>query len=328
MLLAGPAIADTDGNTQEGDCVIASKLHILGSWTGNELGTPLRCTDAEALTIYHQLCGGGDNGCVITDVLDQMKAGAFVVGGQPHKIDGYCAVNLADQNEVKVCTEVFGGGISLGLNLPGSWANSVQGNGFIWDNATDGSVGGHDVPIIDYNAQGVQIATWGYWGTITWAALANAAICEEAWQMLGPDWYNHANLAPNGISADTLRADLALLTGGQTPPLPGPAPVPPGPTPIPTPSGNVLQLATDLSAGTYPVGVSGISPDRILQVISELQALLPTEHARRTIVLPPWLLTFLELACAEGVTIPGPVGVIVQLLCGLLPKSKKKCGCK
>jgi hypothetical protein len=219
------SIAQTMGNTQEGDCVIASKGHILGVWTGNEIGAPLMLSDVEALDIYHALCGGGDQGCVITDVLDAMKAGRFLVRGTAHKIDGYAAVNLAYQNEVKVCTEVFGGGISLGLNLPGSWANAVSGNGFVWDNATDSSVGGHDVPVLDYNSQGVQIATWGYWGTITWEALANAAICEEAWQALGADWYSKANLAPNGISADTLRADLALLTGGQTPPLPGPAPV-------------------------------------------------------------------------------------------------------
>lgn len=242
------AIAQTDGNTQEGDCVIASKLHQIGVWTGNESGTPVLSSDAEALSIYHNVCGAGDQGCVITDVLDVFKSAGLPAGGVNHKIDGYAALDNANQNLVQVCVEVFGPCASLGLNLPGVWANAVQANGFVWDETTDSSVGGHDVPIIDYNAQGVQIATWGMWGTITWKALADKNIVEEAWCELSPDWYAKGNVAPNGFNAPTLAADLALLAGGNVPPLPGPNPPQP-----PIPSGSVLTLGQDFPAGTYPI---------------------------------------------------------------------------
>ena len=96
------------------------------------------------------------------------------------------------------------------------------------------------MPIVDVNEQGVVILTWAMWGTITWRAMAahfrGQPIVEEAYVSLGPDWYGKDSLAPNGINATTLAADLALVVNGQIPPVAPPAPTPtPIPTPTPTP---------------------------------------------------------------------------------------------
>lgn len=244
------SIKQTYGNTQAGDCVIASMLHIIGGWTGNESGSAALSSDTEALSTYHAMCGAGDNGCVITDVLDQVKSGGMLVGGTPHKIDGYAALDNANQNEVMVCIEVFGPAAKLGINLPQAWMDAATASGFTWDDTTSQSIGGHDVPIIDYTPQGVVIATWGMWGTITWKALANKSIVEEAWITLGPDWYAKDNLAPNGIAATTLLNDLALVNGGSVPPLPAPTPPVPPPNPPPTPTPTPIPVTKPLFTGT------------------------------------------------------------------------------
>src|ERR1700736_354865 len=80
-------------NDQFGDCVIAGKFHAVGVWTGNESGSVVQGTDQEVLSSYHGICGPGDNGCNITDVLDYFKANGLPFNGTKHKIDGYVAID-------------------------------------------------------------------------------------------------------------------------------------------------------------------------------------------------------------------------------------------
>lgn len=212
---AAAAIEQTYGNTQEGDCVIASKLHQIGVWTANESGTPALSSDSEALQQYAKICGAGDNGCVITDVLDYMSSTGLTCSGIEHKIDSYVALDWTDKQLVEVAIEVFGGGSCVGINLPQDWTCTDC----VWDTTTSQVVGGHDVPLLDYDAQFVYVATWGGIARMTWAAFTSKTWIEEAYTELSPDWYTAENLAPNGINADTLRSDLALIQGGQIPPL-------------------------------------------------------------------------------------------------------------
>lgn len=225
-------------NDQEGDCVIAGKYHALGVWTGNESGSSVVATDAEVQASYHTICGPGDNGCVITDVLDYYKSKGLTASGKGYKIDGYVSIDFKNQQEVMVALEVFGA-LVIGINLPNDW--TAAGPGVVWDVTRSQIVGGHDVTAIGYTQQGVQISTWGKVGTIiTWAAMAAGTWVEELYAVLSPDWYSQADLAPNGIDAATLAADLAKLGGGVIPdpgPGPGPSPVPPAPVPpAPVPS--------------------------------------------------------------------------------------------
>jgi hypothetical protein len=203
----------------------------VGIWTGNETGTPALAVDSEVLNSYHKICGPGDNGCNISAVLDYFKSNGLTVAGQTHKIDGYCAVDGTSKLELQTALALFGS-LTLGLNLPGSWANNAK-PGFVWDVTSDRSVGGHDICACGYNEQGVQVCTWGMVGTVTWGAMADKNIVEEIYTQLSPDWYAKAALSPLGIDAATLAADLAKLGGGTVPPLPDPTPpVPPTP---PTP---------------------------------------------------------------------------------------------
>src|SRR6185312_3355886 len=74
--------------------------------------------------------------------------------------------------------------------------------------------------------------------TITWRAFQSRQWLEECYAILAPDWYGNDQLAPCGVDAATLQADLAKLGGGVIPDI-GPAPTPPTPPrpPVPPPPG-------------------------------------------------------------------------------------------
>lgn len=212
---AGAAIAQTYGNTQQGDCVIASKLHQVGVWTANETGTPALSSDSEALQQYHAICGAWDQGCVITDVLDHFKSQGLTLGGKVHKIDNYVAIDWTNKQLVQVAIDLFGSGC-VGINLPNAWTCT----NCVWDVTNTRNVGGHDVPFVDYDAQYVYILTWGGTVQVTWQAFTSRNWIEEAYIELSPDWYSNADLAPNGINVTALQAAFAAIQNGQIPPIP------------------------------------------------------------------------------------------------------------
>ncbi len=253
---ARPALNQMYGNDQYGDCVIAGKMHSVGVWTGNEIGNSAVGTTAEAITSYHAICGPGDNGCVITDVLDAMKSKGLTVGSKKHLIDGYVSFDWTSQLQTQTAIYLFGGG-SIGIDLPQAWLNAPDGG--TWDITTTSIVGGHDVALLGYNAQGVQIATWGGVRTITWQAFMSKQWIEEAYCILSPDWYSKGNVNPMGVDVATLKADLALIGAGQIPPIPGPGPTP-TPTPIPTPTptpvpSTMVQIDPVNKVVTSPAGL-------------------------------------------------------------------------
>jgi hypothetical protein len=307
-------------NDTYGDCVIASKGHQVGIWSGNETGTAVQATDAEILQNYTSICGPGDQGCVITDVLDAMKAGKFIMNGQPALIDNYVAVDWTQQNLVAVALDVFGA-VTLGVNLTDDCTTS--GPGVVW-NFSGSIVGGHDIPIYAYDSKGVYISTWGTIGTlIPWSVLTknagNGPGVEEAEVALSPNWYSQGNLAPNGINAATLAADLALVGGGAIPPVGPtptpvpPAPVPPSPTP-PSPGDQVIGYSADLNTKIIEV----TPPDSTWTVVNGIQPAPPS---------PQSLVSQVQSAIVAA----GKVGdsnilqeiiALLQLLLGLLPSKR------
>ncbi len=237
---AGSSLGRMYLNDQYGDCVIAGKYHTVGVWSGNDSASTIVGTDAEVYQSYQAICGPGDNGCVITSVLDAMRSSGLPFGGVRHTIDGYVAVDWTNKDMVKAALFIFGN-LTLGINLPQAWTSSS-----IWDVTTSGIVGGHDVAAVGYRADGVIISSWGKLYVITWAAFTSRKWLEECYVLLGPDWYGNDKVAPSGIDVVTLKADLAKIAAGAIPgvdPGPGPSPIP-SPTPLPTAFGVSVGLTT------------------------------------------------------------------------------------
>lgn len=238
-------------NDRFGDCVIAGKYHAVGAWTGNDSdsGGVAVGSDQEVYQTYQNWCGPGDNGCVITNVLDRMQAQGIPMNGVRHTIDGYVAVDWTDKLEVQVALVLFGA-LTIGVNLPSAWESSA-----VWDVTGSPIVGGHDVTCVGYDEQGVQVSSWGRVYTITWAAFLQRRWVEECYALLGPDWYGKDGKAPGGLDVATLKADLAQLGGGTIPPLPDPGPVGPPPPPAPqtiTLTGQTAPQTITFQTGVYP----------------------------------------------------------------------------
>jgi hypothetical protein len=220
-------------NDQYGDCVIAGKYHTVGLWSGNDRGEAVLGTDQEVYQSYQQVCGPGDNGCNIVEVLNFMRDRGLPFGGVAHRIDGYAAVDWRRKDLVQAAIYLFGS-LTLGVNLPEAWTQAA-----VWDVTSSRVVGGHDICTCGYTPQGVQVCSWGRVYTITWPAFTSTRWLEECYVLLGPDWTGDDRLAPSGVNVDALVADLQKISGGQIPDIdPGPVPPappepPPGPGPVP-----------------------------------------------------------------------------------------------
>lgn len=250
-------------NDTYGDCTIAAVYHMAGLWTANANGgNPAIGTDAEVLAAYRIFSPHGDNGAVISQVLDYFQSTGYPFSGVNHKIAGYVAVD----STVKLLTQIgiyLFGSIDIGINLPEAWMESNSA----WDVPTTraGSriVGGHSIPAVAYNSTGVVISTWGGLRTITWAAFLSQDWVDEAYIPLSPDWTANANLSPTGLEVAALQSDLTMLGAGTAPPLvpdppdpPMPPPIPtpgPGPTPSPTGAPTLAQVQAAIAAALTPL---------------------------------------------------------------------------
>jgi hypothetical protein len=282
-------------------------------WLANDVGQDLLASPDEIRRIYFYF-SPNDSGCVITDVLDFMRTRGITFGGRVCKIDGYVAVDWTSADEVKVALDLFGS-LCVGVNLPAEWQQTAQPMG-LWRPTNSPIIGGHDITAVGYDETGVQVSTWGMVLTITWAAFISQTWVEECYAMLSPDWYGSDRLAPSGVNADELKADLQKLGGGDLPPLPGPTPPPPpppGPTPMTYPTyavsltGKLPLLGTVTMTGTAvpkpsgndqfrsqsnaPVGMGPLEWLRLIRQAAEfvrwLQQLLQQPPQAMAGVLPP-----------------------------------------
>lgn len=296
-------------NDEYGDCVIAGKGHWLGVVSSNDSDSPgiVMCTDQEILSQYHSICGPGDNGCNITDVLDVMRSAGFIASGQRHKIDGYVSVDWTNQQVVKAALVLFGG-LVLGINLPKAWTSNA-----VWDVTNTQIVGGHDVTAIDYDDSGVYISSWGRIYRITWPAFQSRQWIEECYALLGPDWYGNDQVnSTTGLATAVLRDDLAKIANGVIPDI-GP-PTPPTPPAPPTPP---IPQTFSINVPQQPVKILGASIGYVPAYT--IQGTLNRRGAM-AVTIPPFVLLLLRLACRSGIVLPAPYNLVVSALCALLPQ--------
>ncbi len=223
-------------NSQWGCCVISDRFTKVGVWSGNDTDKVIVGSDQEVFNAYRIFSPVGDQGCVVTEVLNYFMNRGLTMGGRLHKIDGYVALDNRDQQQVKTGAIIFGGG-TLAFHLPKEWYQNAV-DGAVWDTPRRYDfIGDHDVAIIDYNKIGVRVKTWGRLLTITWAALGDPRIFVECYCELGPDWYNDDLISPSKFKVEDLKADLLKFSRGDLPPwepsVPPPPPVVIPPTPVP-----------------------------------------------------------------------------------------------
>jgi hypothetical protein len=264
---AADVVAQMYGNDKWGDCVIADRFHVCGMMAAAD-GSPIPLgTETEAYSAYQAICGPGDNGCVITDVLDYMRDHGIVVGGVTYKIDGYVRVNWRNWDLVRAAIYLFGN-LTIGVNLPAAWTSQA-----LWDVTNTQIVGGHDVPAVGFKKDMIRVLSWARKYDVTKAAWVSTRFLEEGYVVLAPQWYNSDRLSPLGFPVDKLAADLKAISGGTIPSIDPPGPVvPPAPKPVPAalPTqfgisyGVTTPYARDatgriVASGTFSIAVTGVA---------------------------------------------------------------------
>ena len=251
------ALTNVYENDVLGDCVIAGGYHIVGVATGNATGTPFVASTAQITADYSAIGGyvpgdpSTDNGCDEQTALNYWTQHGFANGT---KLVGWMAVDATNMQEVMAAMYLFEN-LYFGIELPDAWVTPFPSSpGFVWDVGTPDPNNGHCIMGVGYNAQGVQIDSWGMIGTVTWAAVA--ALCAgagggELYVMLSPDQLAKGQTkAPNGFNWTQLATDFNAMGGKVPVPAPAPAPVPnPAPVPVPTAGVTLAQATAWATAG-------------------------------------------------------------------------------
>lgn len=200
-------------NDRLGDCTCAGAGHHIMSWTGDN-GDLYIPSDSEiiaayaAVSGYNPITGSGDTGAVMLNVLNYWRQNG--IAGR--KIGVYASIKPLDMDHIKAAIYLFGG-VYLGFNLP----LSAQGQA-TWSltdptlsgNAAPRSWGGHTVPALAFDDEGITVITWSQPLKVTWEFFAQ--YCEESYAIISPDFITGVKAAPNGFSMDQLNADLNAIS--------------------------------------------------------------------------------------------------------------------
>jgi hypothetical protein len=200
-----------DLNDQLGCCVIADSAHQIMLHTANA-GKIVIPTDAEVLEMY-EVVGGyrpsdppTDQGC------DEGEACQYLVttGLAGQKSAGTGFVDPANMDHIRWTVQLFGA-CRLGITVTDAMMQAFDA-GQPWETFSGSVDGGHDVPIVKYDAIYAYVVTWGKLQPVAWPLLANPSFLEEAHCELWPDFLNAAGTAPNGFDLRGLMAALPRVT--------------------------------------------------------------------------------------------------------------------
>jgi hypothetical protein len=193
-------------NDQLGDCTIAGALHLDMAWAANAGGIFVP-TDNDALQAYESIDGyqpgnpSTDNGGILLNVLNAWRK----TGIAGRKIAGYAMANIRNRTEIMQCINIFGGAYAA-VMLPISaqtqdvWS-IVPDDGGVW--------GGHCVPILDYDENGLTCITWGQAKRLTWNFFDR--YFDEFYPVVSQDFIEAGGVAPNGFNLGQLTSDIALI---------------------------------------------------------------------------------------------------------------------
>ena len=201
-------------NDRLGDCTIAGMAHMIEFWMArsNDANDHFSITDDNvveaysAVSNYNPQTGENDNGAIEIDVLKWWQ----INGISGHRISAYAAVNLPNHDLVRLATWLFDG-LYIGVALP----MSAQGKeDWTYLPATGsqsypGTWGGHCVNVVDYNAVGPVVITWGASKQMTWDFWDH--YCDEAYAIISPEELTGTGRTVEGFDASALLSDLERI---------------------------------------------------------------------------------------------------------------------
>lgn len=188
-------------NDSLGDCTQAGVAHLIMAFNAEVSESDPIPTDEAVRTEYFNETGGQDSGCVEASVLGKWRK----TGLYGSKLAGYAPVRL-DVNSLKQAIAAYGH-LYIGIACPASMQEQFgAGETITWDSGSP-IEGGHAVDLIGYNANTVDLLTWGSRVQATWEFVLN--VIDEAWVVI-PEQFVEAGRGPE-IDLAALQADLGKL---------------------------------------------------------------------------------------------------------------------
>jgi hypothetical protein len=206
------------GNDRVGDCTIACPLHAVQLWTadnGRQIIPSDECAidDYAVTTGYNPATGANDNGAFIISILQYwMHTGLAVTsGGALDVLDGFAEIDPGDIAQIKAAIWMFGA-VDAGVELPVEAMTQFE-DGQAWTDltGTKGSEGGHCIPLVGYDADGIYCVTWGRVQRLSWAWWKKYS--SESYALLRRSWIGTKGLAPSGLSLQELDSRILSMRG-------------------------------------------------------------------------------------------------------------------
>lgn len=198
-----------------GDCTCADSAHQVMLHSAN-VGTIVIPSDDEVLAEYEAVSGyivgdaSTDTGADETSVCDELvKTGLAGL-----KLDATAMLDPTNLAHIRWAVQIFGA-CRLGIIVDQRMMDQFD-SGQPWDTpaaANDKTAGGHDVPIVRYDAEYAYVVTWGKLHPVTWALIGQSAFLEEAHAGIWSDWAVAGRTAPDGFDMARLVAELAAIRG-------------------------------------------------------------------------------------------------------------------
>lgn len=233
------SIADANwnnlGNDTVGDCTVAAACHMVMCWSDNTQAEPWTFQTSDTVADFNDYKTSPDS-ATLQNILYDWKA--FGVHRQDRgaavavKIDAYALLNLNDAAALKVqvqrTIQLFGG-CYFGILLPKFAVKYVDGKpGYEgpmppdWNltnaqldakgaDAARDPKAGHCVPAIGFDANGLQVVTWGQLAIMSWDFFARYR--DEAWAVLCKSaWVKGDGTTPSGLTSTELVQDFDAIT--------------------------------------------------------------------------------------------------------------------
>ncbi|MEV4672752.1 hypothetical protein AB0K34_13940 [Actinomadura sp. NPDC049382] len=154
-----------------------------------------------------------DRGAVLQDVYADWRK----TGMAGHRALAFAEVEPSDQAEVMTAINTFGA-VGVGLVVTETMMSDFN-TGRGWARTGGRSLGGHAVVAVGYDADGVDVVTWGRVVRMSWTVWRRTV--DEAWIAILPEWVNDAtDLSPLGVDLHGLGEAMSALTGDPNPFLP------------------------------------------------------------------------------------------------------------
>jgi hypothetical protein len=200
-------------NQQLGDCVCEDSGHALMLRTANASKIVIPTTQ-DIMTLYEAVGGyvpgnaSTDQGCDETAMCQYMVTNGLC--GQKASATG--PLDPTNMDHLKWSVQIFGS-CRLGIIVDQQMEQQFS-SGQPWTTpaaANDPNAGGHDVPIVKYDAEYAYVVTWGGLQPVAWPLVANSQFLDEAHCDAWEDWMRAGGTAPSGFDLAGLLADLQQI---------------------------------------------------------------------------------------------------------------------